>query len=55
MKVSVLMPTYMHEKYISQAIESFLSQECSFPIELLINDDCSTDGTAKIARSISKR
>ncbi len=49
MKVSVLMPTYMHEKYISQAIESFLSQECSFPIELLINDDCSTDGTAKIA------
>lgn len=55
MKVSVLMPTYMHEKYISQAIESFLSQECSFPIELLINDDCSTDGTAKIAEEYANK
>lgn len=49
MKVSVLMPTYNHEPYIAQAIESFLAQQTSFAIELLINDDCSTDNTHAIA------
>lgn len=55
MKVSVLMPTYMHEKYISQAIESFLSQKCTFAIELLINDDCSKDNTANIAAEYANK
>ena len=55
MKVSVLMPTYMHEKYISQAIESFLSQECTFAIELLINDDYSKDKTAEIAAEYANK
>ena len=49
MKVSVLMPTYNHETTIAQAIESFLAQQTSFAIELLINDDCSTDNTCAIA------
>lgn len=49
MKVSVLMPTYNHEKTIAQAIESFLAQQCSFPVELCICDDASTDATAQIA------
>lgn len=55
MKVSVLMPTYMHEKYISQAIESFLTQECTFDCELLINDDCSKDNTANIAAKYANK
>jgi glycosyltransferase involved in cell wall biosynthesis len=45
----------MHEKYISQAIESFLSQECSFDCELLINDDCSKDKTAEIAAEYANK
>jgi glycosyltransferase involved in cell wall biosynthesis len=49
-KVSVLMPTYNHAPYIAEAIESFLAQETSFDIELLINDDCSTDTTVAIAQ-----
>lgn len=49
MKVSVLMPTYNHEKTIAQAIDSFLAQQCSFPVELCICDDASTDATAQIA------
>ena len=55
MKVSVLMPTYMHEKYISQAIESFLTQECTFDCELSINDDCSKDKTAEIAAEYANK
>ncbi len=49
------MPTYNHEKYISQAIESFLNQKVEFEIELLINDDCSTDSTLSIAESYEKK
>lgn len=48
--VSILMPTYNHEKYIREAIESVLQQETDYKYELLINDDCSTDNTRQIAK-----
>ena len=41
--VSVIMPVYHGEKYIGKAIESVLAQKIS--TELLVIDDCSTDGT----------
>ncbi len=44
-KVSVLIITYNQEKYISQAIESALAQKTNFEYEILIGEDCSTDGT----------
>lgn len=47
--ISILMPTYNHERFISQAIESVLKQKTAYSFELLINDDCSTDNTGKIA------
>jgi glycosyltransferase involved in cell wall biosynthesis len=43
-KVSVCMPVYNGEKYLAQAIESILSQTFG-DFELLIGDDCSTDGS----------
>lgn len=46
--VSVCMITYNHEAYISQAIEHVARQETSFPIELIIGEDCSTDRTREI-------
>ncbi len=46
--VSINCITYNHEKYIGQAIESFLSQETNFNYEIIIGDDCSTDNTKKI-------
>ena len=55
MKVSVLMPTYNHEPFIAQAIESFLAQQTSFEIELLINDDCSTDNTYQVALGYAQK
>lgn len=46
--VSICCLTYNHENFISQTIESFLSQKTSFPVEILIHDDASTDNTQKI-------
>lgn len=46
--VSICTITYNHEKFISEAIDSFLMQETDFPFEIVIGEDCSTDGTRKI-------
>jgi glycosyltransferase involved in cell wall biosynthesis len=44
-KVSVLLQTYNHETFIAQAIEGVLLQQVSFPLEVIIADDASTDRT----------
>lgn len=49
--VSVHMLTYNHEPYIAKAIESVLMQKASFEYELVIGDDCSTDGTSEIVKA----
>jgi glycosyltransferase involved in cell wall biosynthesis len=48
--VSICCLTYNHAPYIRDAIEGFLMQKTNFPIEILIHDDASTDGTADIIR-----
>lgn len=44
-KVSVLMLAYNQERYIDEAIRSVVLQQTSFPIELIVADDASTDHT----------
>jgi glycosyltransferase involved in cell wall biosynthesis len=53
--VSVICPTYNHEAFIGKALEGFLRQETTFPIEIIVHDDASTDGTADIIRSYESR
>ena len=53
--LSVVCPTYNHAPYIREALEGFLSQQTDFPIEIIIHDDASTDGTAAIVRSYQAR
>lgn len=53
--VSICCVTYNHKSYIAQAIEGFLMQKTTFPFEILIHDDASTDGTADIIREYEKR
>jgi glycosyltransferase involved in cell wall biosynthesis len=54
-KVSVLMITYNHERYIADAIQSALMQETAFEYEIVIGEDCSTDRTRAICRRFAER
>ena len=51
--VSVIMPAYNAEQYVDEAIESALAQTYR-PIEVLVADDGSTDGTAEVVRGYGK-
>ncbi|MCI1590684.1 glycosyltransferase [Heyndrickxia oleronia] len=53
--VSINCITYNHEKYISDAIDSFLMQKTNFNFEILIGEDCSTDGTRKIVEDYARK
>ncbi len=48
-KVSVCMPCYNRQDYIGEAIESVLAQSFR-DFELVITDNCSTDGTVEIIK-----
>ncbi len=49
--VSVVCVAFNQEKYIGQAIESFLMQKHDFDIEIIIHDDASTDTTQAVIKS----
>lgn len=46
--ISVIIPTFNQEKYISKTLDSILAQKCDHPIKIYINDDCSSDRTREI-------
>ncbi|GAA0137570.1 hypothetical protein YSY43_44110 [Paenibacillus sp. YSY-4.3] len=52
-KISVIIPTYNQEAYLKQAIHSLLDQ--SYPnLEIVVADDCSTDGTLSMMQQFEK-
>lgn len=48
--VSISCITYNHVQYIRQCLDGFLMQQTNFAFEVLIHDDCSTDGTTEIIK-----
>lgn len=53
--VSINCITYNQEKYISDAIESFLMQKTHFKYEILIHDDASSDDTVNIIKKYEEQ
>lgn len=53
--VSICCLTYNHILYIRQCLDGFMMQKINFPIEILIYDDASTDGTQGIIREYEKK
>jgi glycosyltransferase involved in cell wall biosynthesis len=54
-KVSVFVLTYNHVDWIGKALDSALAQQTSFDFELMVADDCSTDGTREVVREYAAR
>ena len=50
--VSVIIPSYNHEKYIGECIQSVLDQTYQ-DFEIIITDDCSTDQSVKVIESFN--
>ncbi len=48
--VSICCLTYNHGRYIRQCLDGFIMQKTSFPFEVLIYDDASTDNNAEILK-----
>lgn len=46
--VSVFMPVYNHGKFVGEAIEGVMAQKTDFPLELIVCDDFSTDGSRDV-------
>lgn len=53
--VSISCMTFNHVDYIVETLEGFLNQKTSFPIEILIHDDCSLDGTTEIIKEYENK
>jgi glycosyltransferase involved in cell wall biosynthesis len=48
--VSVLVVTYNHARFVHQALDGALAQQLPQPFEILISEDCSTDGTREVVQ-----
>ncbi|MBR3449824.1 MAG: glycosyltransferase [Bacteroidales bacterium] len=53
--VSIVCDVYNHGPYLRNALDGFIMQQVSFPIEILIHDDASTDNSAEIIREYENR
>lgn len=53
--VSVLMITYNHESFVSEAVNGVIEQACDFDFELIIGEDCSSDETLSVIKKLQKK
>ena len=53
--ISVGVMGYNQEKYVRQAMDSILAQKCTYPFEIVVADDASTDNTRKILEEYQQK
>ncbi len=53
--ISVIVTTYNQEDTIGRALDSVLMQQCRVPFEIVVGEDCSTDGTQAVCRQYAER
>jgi glycosyltransferase involved in cell wall biosynthesis len=54
-KVSVSITAFNHAPFIRLALDGVLAQQTDFPVEILVGEDDSTDGTREIVREYAER
>lgn len=55
MTVSIFLLTYNQEQFIAQTINSILMQKTNFNFQIVIGEDCSTDGTRSICKTFAEK
>lgn len=55
MDISVIVVTYNQESTIARTLDSILSQVTDADYEIIIGDDCSTDGTERVCRGYAEK
>ncbi len=53
--ISIIVATYNQEGTIARALDSVLMQKCHVPYEIVVGEDCSTDGTLAICREYERQ
>lgn len=53
--VSIKVVTYNHFNYIGKCLDSLLAQKTNFHFEIVIGEDCSTDGTRELVFEYQKK
>ena len=53
--VSVICDIFNHEKYLRRCFDGFIMQETTFPFEVLVHDDASTDSSQDIINEYTER
>jgi len=53
--VSIFLLTYNQEQFIAQTINSILMQKANFNFQIVIGEDCSTDGTRSICETFAEK
>lgn len=53
--VTVVCTTYNHEKYIAQALDSFVMQKTNFKFKVFVGEDCGPDHTKDIVLDYARR
>lgn len=50
MKISIIIPVYNEERYVLEILERVNSQKKNYDLEIIVNDDTSTDNSLKILK-----
>ena len=53
--VSVCVTTFNHEPYLADALDAILAQRCDFGVEIILGEDCSSDGTLSVCRAYAEK
>jgi glycosyltransferase involved in cell wall biosynthesis len=54
LKLNVVLVTYNSAPYIQECVASVLMQKTNFRFNIIVADDCSTDGSFEMIKNIEK-
>lgn len=54
LELTALVVTYNHARFIEEALRSVLAQKTDFGYEVVVSEDCSTDGTREVVERLAE-